>query len=192
MNEFTLPFDFPILDWIQHNLRNGFCDWFFPTITHLGDAGLFWILLTAILLIIPKTRKIGLCSALALILDLLICNVALKPLIDRMRPYNMEEYKTLGLELLTSIQKDASFPSGHTAGSFASAIAIIIYDRRLGIPAVILATIIAFSRLYVAVHFPSDVFAGALVGIAAAVIAYFITKKLYPFLAEKLAKKKEV
>ncbi|MBQ3967223.1 MAG: phosphatase PAP2 family protein, partial [Lachnospiraceae bacterium] len=169
---FTLPFDLPMLEGIQSSMRNDFFDGFFKTVTHLGDAGIFWILLTIALLIIPKTRKLGYCSAIALVLDVLLVNCCIKPIVNRDRPYTMAEYAARGIQLLIKKAHDASFPSGHTAASFASAVAILFYNRKIGIPAIILAAIIGFSRLYVAIHFPSDVFVGAIVGILCAIIAY--------------------
>ena len=185
---FTLPFDFEILEFIQANLRNTFCDAFFPAITHLGDAGIFWIALSLILFIIPKTRKIGLCSGLALFINLIIVNFGLKPVIARTRPYDMiEEYAAHGLNLLTKIQTDFSFPSGHTSSSFASATVLFAHNKKGGAAALFLAVLIAFSRLYVAVHFPSDVLAAVLIGIICGTIAYFIMKALI----KKFSNKKE-
>ena len=186
---FTLPFDLPMLEGIQSSMRNDFFDGFFKTVTHLGDAGIFWILLTIALLIIPKTRKLGYCSAIALVLDVLLVNCCIKPIVNRDRPYTMAEYAARGIQLLIKEAHDASFPSGHTAASFASAVAILFYNRKMGIPAIILAVIIGFSRLYVAIHFPSDVFVGAIVGILCAIIAYFICQKTYPMLENKFGKK---
>ena len=188
--EFVFPFDFPILEYIQTYFRNGITDAFFPAITHLGDAGILWIALTALLLIFPKTRKIGFCSAIALAVNFLIVNIGLKPVINRTRPYHMEnEYLAYGLELLTKIQLDPSFPSGHTTASFASATGIFAYNKKFGIAAFITAVLIGFSRLYVAVHFPSDVFAGVLIGIVCGVIAYFINEAIVKTINKKKASK---
>ena len=176
---FTLPFDFEILEFIQTNLRNAFCDVIFPAVTHLGDGGAFWIALSLILFIIPKTRKIGLCSGLALLINLVIVNFGLKPIIARTRPYDMiEEYAAHGLNLLTKIQTDFSFPSGHTSSSFASATALFAHNKKAGAAALMLAVVIAFSRLYVAVHFPSDVFAAVIIGVICGILAYIIMKAI--------------
>ncbi len=131
-------------------------------ITHLGDAGIFWILLTIVLFLFPKSRKAGIVSAAALLLSLLITNLILKNLVMRIRPYEVVD----GLKLLVAPQWDTSFPSGHTSASFASAAAL--WKKAPGkwsLLALILAFLIAFSRLYVGVHYPTDVLAGLLVGI---------------------------
>lgn len=155
-------FDANVLLWIQDNLRNPVLTAFFKTITHLGDKGLIWILLTAFLLLFQKTKRIGILSGMALLGSLLINNVILKQLIARIRPYDVIP----GLQLLIERQTDFSFPSGHAGSSFAAA--VILYKelpKKYGIPALILAVLIAFSRLYVGVHYPTDIIGGAVTGI---------------------------
>ena len=115
-----LQLDQNILLFIQEYIRHDWMDWFWKGITHLGDFGIFWILLTIVLLIPKKTRKAGLASALALIIGTLITNVAIKNVVARIRPYEVIQE----LELMIEKQKDFSFPSGHTCASFASAFAI--------------------------------------------------------------------
>lgn len=156
-------FEAKIVLWIQQNLRADALDPIVTAITSLGNAGIFWIILTVLLLIFKKTRKIGLCCALALIFDLLAVNIAIKPLVARVRPYvTLPEIVPLG-----HLSKDFSFPSGHSAASLAAAWAIFrTTKRKFGVPAMILALLIALSRLYVGVHYPTDVIAGILIGIA--------------------------
>ena len=170
MIEFITQIDHEILIFIQENLR---FDWLTePTIfvSHLGDHGKIWIILCLILLLFKRTRKAGFCGLIALLINLLITNVTLKPLIGRIRPY--EQFSDL--LLLLEKQKDFSFPSGHTSSSFAAAWAIFQMDRDgnkrtiLGLTALFLAIWIAWSRLYVAVHFPTDVLAGVVIGIFSA------------------------
>lgn len=115
-----LQLDQNILLFIQEYIRHDWMDWFWKGITHLGDFGIFWILLTIVLLIPKKTRKAGLASALALIIGTLITNVAIKNVVARIRPYEVIQE----LDLMIEKQKDFSFPSGHTCASFASAFAI--------------------------------------------------------------------
>ena len=115
-----LQLDQNILLFIQEYIRHDWMDWFWKGITHLGDFGIFWILLTIVLLIPKKTRKAGVASALALIIGTLITNVAIKNVVARIRPYEVIQE----LELMIEKQKDFSFPSGHTCASFASAFAI--------------------------------------------------------------------
>lgn len=163
--------DADFLLYIQEHIRCGFLDKIFPNITFLGDAGIFWIVLSAILLCFKKTRRAGICSALALLGSLLLNNLLIKPLVNRTRPYELIE----GLVLMGKKAKDASFPSGHTAASVASAVAMCRFlKKRWSIPLIVLALMISFSRLYIAIHYPSDVLAGLIDGILLAVIAWVI------------------
>ncbi len=174
----TQGFDLPILDWISEHLWCPALDALMPAITHLGDAGIIWIILALTLLIIPKYRSSGAKVALALLLGLLVCNVALKPLVARMRPF---EYQLLHfgkeIPLLIPAPTDFSFPSGHTNASFAAATALMLHDRKLGIPASILAALIAFSRLYLYVHYPTDVLAAIALGATLACLSNFLVNK---------------
>ncbi len=164
--------DFSALDAIAA-CRNLVLDAFFSAVTHLGDGGIIWIVLALSLLCIRKTRPLGLCMALALIFDLLLCNLCLKPLIDRPRPFALRE-----IALLISAPHDASFPSGHTAASFAAAGVLALRRSKLAAPALVLATIIAFSRLYLYVHFPTDVLGGIVVGLLCAVLGCYFSGHL--------------
>lgn len=158
--------DFAILDWIRAHLQSSAGDAFFSRITHLGDGGVFWIVLTVLFLILPKTRRLGLCLALGLILDALLCNVLIKPLVGRIRPYDLRPQ----IELLVSAPSDFSFPSGHTAVSFAAVAALWRAKSRLWIAALVLALLIAFSRLYLYLHYPTDVLGGMVVGAIAGLL----------------------
>lgn len=163
-----------ILLWIQEHLRNPYLDPVVVFITHLGDSGWFWVVLTVILLIFQKTRKAGISSALALVFSLLINNVCLKKLVGRIRPYDQIE----SLTRLVEEQVDFSFPSGHSAASFAAAFAIYLnLPKRYGLPALALAGLIALSRLYVGVHYPTDVLFGAISGILCGLLAQFVVEK---------------
>ena len=177
-----------ILLFIQEHIRCGFLDAVFPYLTHLGDAGIFWIILTVVLLVFKKTRKAGICSACALIGSLLLNNLFLKPLVDRTRPYELVE----GLRLIGKAATDASFPSGHTAASFASATAIFPnVPKKYGIPLVILAFLIAFSRLYIGIHYPTDVLAGFLDGILLGVLANWLVRAVFKKMEIKKAAKQK-
>ena len=116
---------------------------------------------------LPRTRKLGLVVTAALVLEAIPCNLILKPLVARARPFTVNP----AVELLITKPTDFSFPSGHTSASFAVVSALFFRKERLWIPAGILAALIAFSRLYLYVHYPTDVLAGALVGILAGWIA---------------------
>lgn len=170
-----------ILDWIQNHLRCDFLDGFFSFITHLGDAGLFWIALAVLLIFFKKTRKTGLMMGLALVLGLLVCNLTLKPLVARIRPFDINTAVTLLIER----PHDFSFPSGHTQASIGAAAVLLIRDKRLGIPAILLAVLIAFSRLYLYVHYPTDVLTAALLGSLFAVLSVRIIDALFAKISEK-------
>lgn len=163
--EAALQWDGQALLFIQEYIRQDWMDGIWKTITHLGDAGWFWILLGILLLIPKKTRKAGIAALMALAIGALITNVALKNIVARIRPYEVVE----GLKLLIEPQLDFSFPSGHTCASFGAALAMYSFlERKWGIPLVILAVLISLSRLYVGVHYPTDVIGGAVVGVLAA------------------------
>lgn len=164
-----------ILLWIQNNLRNDVLTPFMKVVTMLGNKGWFFILVSLILLCLPKTRKTGLACALSLILHLLAVNLCLKPLIFRARPYDVIP----GLVNIIEKQSDASFPSGHTAAAFAvTTVLLLRADKRLSIPMLVLSVILAFSRLYVGVHYPTDVLAGVLIGVLFGVISVWIVDKI--------------
>ena len=165
----ALSFDLPILDWIQANLQSDFMDKFMPFITVFGDAGIFWMVISALFVIFPKTRKTGLGMAFAMMIGLVVCNITLKPLIARIRPYDLQAELGVTIRLLCDAQHDFSFPSGHTIASFEAAV-VMLKNRKLGIPAMILAVLISFSRLYLYVHYPTDVIASVILGTVFALI----------------------
>ena len=140
-----------VLDWLQAHLRCDFLDAVMPWISRICDHGEIWILLAAVLLLLRKHRWTGMSLSFALILDLICCNIVLKPLVGRIRPFLVNT----AVELLTAPPADASFPSGHTAASFAAVFALRASGSPLWKPALVLAAGIAFSRLYLYVHFPS-------------------------------------
>ena len=169
-----MAWEFNLLDQIQQHLANDFLNALVPRISSLGDAGLIWIALSILLLLFPKTRKAGLASGIALLFMLITGNMILKPLVARLRPFTVNT----AVELLIPPPTDFSFPSGHTYASFASASAIFRNNRKIGIPALILASLIAFSRLYLYVHYPTDVLFGSLFGILAGWIGNLISKRV--------------
>lgn len=168
-------FEFAVLDFIQNNIANDFLDFIMPKITALGNAGVLWIILTVIFLISKKYRSTGWVMLIALVLDLILCNIILKPLVARTRPYDINT----AFELLIPAQHDYSFPSGHSAASFAAVSAMYFTKCSLWKPAVFVAAAIAFSRLYLYVHFPTDVAAGILLGILSGLAAVKIYKRLF-------------
>ena len=154
--------EFAILDWIQNTLRCDLLDITRPFVSALCDHGEIWIILALVLLAIRQTRLQGAAVACGLALDLIACNLFLKPLFGRARPFVLNP----AAALLVLPPLDASFPSGHTAASFAAVAALKASGSPLWKPALGLAAVIAFSRLYLYVHWPSDVLGGALLGAA--------------------------
>ena len=163
-----------VLDWLQAHLRCDFLDAVMPWISRICDHGEIWILLAAVLLLLRKHRWTGMSLSFALILDLICCNIVLKPLVGRVRPFLVNT----AVELLTAPPADASFPSGHTAASFAAVFALKASGSPLWKPALAVAVVMAFSRLYLYVHWPSDVLGGVLVGAAAGYAGAWAAKKL--------------
>ncbi len=155
-----IELELAVLDWIQAHLQCGFLDAVVPRITVLGNGGAVWILMAVVLLIIPKTRRIGCAVTLSLLIDLLLCNILIKPLVARPRPFTLRE-----VELLIAAPTEFSFPSGHTAAAFTATTALFFSKSKGWIPALILAVLLAFTRLYLYVHYPTDVICGALLGI---------------------------
>lgn len=162
------------LDFLQ-TIHTPLLDKILAFITSLGNAGIIWIVLAIVLLILPKTRKTGIIVAAALLMDLILCNLILKNLVARVRPYDVNT----AIAILIKKPLDFSFPSGHTAASFAAMTALFLAKmKKAWIAALILAVLIAFSRLYFYVHYPTDVLGGAVVGILSGIIGYAIVEKL--------------
>ena len=173
-----------ILIWIQENLRADWLDPIMKGITFLGNAGWLWIVLSAIFLLLPKQRKLGLTTSFALIFDLCTVNMLIKKIVARPRPY------TVITDLVSIIgpQSDFSFPSGHTAGSFAFVSVLwFLAPKKVSIPMTVLAVLISLSRLYVGVHYPTDVLGGAIIGSVCGIAAVYFVKWLW----KKIEKKKE-
>ena len=146
-----------ILDALQ-NIHTPWLDKIMVAITSLGNAGILWIVMAAVLLIIPRTRKVGICMAIALVLDLLMTNCLLKNLVARTRPYDVANFTDL-----------------------------MSRKKLLGAISCVIAILIAFSRMYLYVHFPTDIIGGIVVGVAAGVAAGFILRAIDKKLAAKAA-----
>ena len=160
--------------WIQESVRCDVLDGFFVFITHLGDAGFIWIVTSVVCLFFKKTRKAGVVSLIALVCSLLVNNVFLKNVVARTRPYDA----MTSLICIIEAQSDYSFPSGHSAASFAAGVSFFRFlPKAYGIPAIVLAVLIAFSRLYVGIHYPTDVIAGVISGILMSFIAGWVYEK---------------
>lgn len=188
LDTLAVGFDLPILDWIAANLWCPILDTVMPIITLFGDAGIFWIAVALVFLFTKKYRKTGLGMAIALILGLLVCNIWLKPLICRIRPYDFQMmYFAREIPLLVDGMHDFSFPSGHTIASFEAAVLIFLNNKKLGIPALILAVLISFSRLYLYVHYPTDVIFSVVFGTVFAFLGNWLAPKILKVFPAKKA-----
>lgn len=168
-----MSIELKILDFIQ-TLHTPVLDKIMVGGTKLGDVGIIWIILTAILLIIPKTRRTGGVMLVALVVQTVLCNVILKNLFARTRPYDVNTT----VQLLVPKLHDFSFPSGHTSASFTAVSALYFSKDKLWKPALVLACLIAVSRLYLYVHYPTDVLGGLLLGVLSGYIGYKIMEKV--------------
>lgn len=162
MFDALLQLDGTVLLWIQENIRTVSLSVILAPFTMLGNAGLLWIVLSLAMLCVPKTRKAGALALCAMALGLVVTNLTIKPLVSRPRPWLVVE----GLGHIVEENDPNSFPSGHTCAAFAAG---LIWLRTLPwrwgrIAAVMLAVLMGLSRLYVGVHYPSDVLAGAVIG----------------------------
>lgn len=183
-----LSFDLSVFEWIQ-GIQNEFLSAIMVFITTLGNAGAIFIVLALVLLFTKKYRKAGLAVAVALIVMLLCNDLFLKEFFARPRPFNLfdtdpEKYAEWGTRYifpeLVHKPSSYSFPSGHTSSAFAAAIALLWHNRKFGIPVTIFAALMGFSRIYVEVHYCTDVIAGVVSGTICALIAVLIVKFLFP------------
>ena len=204
LNDFIVNFDVAVYQFVD-SIMNPVLDTIFTLITHLGDTpGIIWWVLAVILFIPKKTRKLAIVLIAGLAIASAVNNLALKNIIERPRPYNIDPsvWTNAGYEYIWPglIDKSSSwsFPSGHTSSSIGAGFALLLAcckDKKLalGIPAFILSLLIGFSRIYVHVHYPSDVVAGAVVGLLGGLVAYVIYAKLlvpkvFPAINKKLKK----
>ena len=165
-----MDWEFRFLDSIQKYFSGNFMDNIMPKISSLWNAGLIWIIFTIVMLLFKNTRKYGYTCGLSLIIMHFTSNIFIKNIVCRLRPFQIRDY----INLIINPPLDSSYPSGHTYASFAFATALLCCNKKLGIPAIILACMISFSRLYLYVHFPTDVLASIILGIATGILSYYI------------------
>ena len=171
--KFIQGIDWAILHFIRDNLFCPFLDAVMPIISTLGNSGVIWIVISAALLFSKKYRKYGLLCLCGMLIGLLVGNVALKNIVARPRPCWTED-----ISLLIKNPTDFSFPSGHTLSSVISAVILCSAGRKFAFFTIPLAALIAISRLYLYVHFPSDVIFAALLGIAIGFMTLALSKKI--------------
>ena len=204
-----MGWDAGFLLYIQEYIRSDFLNPIMKVLTHSGDKGILLIVLILALLFIPRTRAIGIMSTISIAIEALLNNVLLKNLIARTRPYDEIE----GLVNLVGKQSDYSFPSGHTGAAFAVAGAMLVVAlfglpmiektgefkradpsltlKLISVILIMYATLLAFSRMYVGVHYPTDVLCGLLLGLGTSAVAYLIYQVAIKKIHERKAKVKE-
>lgn len=168
-------FDFKLLLWVQENVRTPILSAFFIPFTTIGNAGFLFIFIGVVLSFFKKTRRAGLTLLISLALSFILNDLTVKNIIQRARPYN--SYSQI-IPLVPPPGK-YSFPSGHTAAAFSSMVTLFFTKKKYAIPGLILAVIMGLSRIYVGVHYPSDVLCGAILGSVVAVIVSLTVKKAY-------------
>ena len=176
-----MNFDCTILHWIQNTLVCPAMDFLMPKITLLGNGGAVWLLAAVSLLITKKFRKYGAFLLAGPAAGVLVGNLTLKPLIARSRPCWLDE----SVQLLIANPTDYSFPSGHTLSSVIGATVMTKAKRKFGLAAIPLAAIISFSRLYLYVHFPTDILAAAALGVGIGLVTCMIGDKVWNALTKK-------
>ena len=172
-----MEWEFKVLDFIQNNLTCSFLDWLMPKVSGLAEFGALWIFIVVVFLCFKKYRKDGFILLVSLMLGFLIGNLLLKNVIVRDRPC----WINTTVQLLVSNPTDYSFPSGHTLSSFIGATCVTFTNKKFAWIAFPIAVLIAFSRLYLYVHFPTDIICGMVLGITIAAVVNFVAKKIYPY-----------
>ncbi|MCD7855577.1 MAG: phosphatase PAP2 family protein [Clostridiales bacterium] len=149
-----------VMQFLQENFDSRFLDKVMPRISATANAGLVWILIACIMFMSDKYKDTSKILIKALLISTFVCNVVLKPLFGRVRPFDAIE----GIESKIKEPHDGSFPSGHTMASFVAAMVIFCANPILGLIAFCLAFFIGLSRLYLLVHYPSDIIVGSWLG----------------------------
>lgn len=137
-------------------------------VSAIGNSGIFWILTALILLVFKKTRKCGVFMLITMAICFIVGNLGIKNIVARERPFTV----ATDIVLKIPIPSEYSFPSGHTMNGFAAATTIFLFYKKPGIFALLLASLIAFSRMYLFVHYPTDILGGIVIGAGAANLVY--------------------
>ncbi|MBQ0000139.1 MAG: phosphatase PAP2 family protein [Clostridiales bacterium] len=168
-----MNWEFRVLDFIERKFHSKRWTRMMKLATNFGEKGIFLSIWTLIMGANKKTRKEGVTMGLGLIIEALLCNLVLKPSVGRTRPYDIREK----IELLIPKLKDASFPSGHTGATFATAAALFFSKTKMWIPAALMACSTGFSRMYFYVHYPTDILGGAALGVSSGWAAARLQKR---------------
>lgn len=163
---------------ILYALQGLHSSWLDPVMiffTTLGDNGIIWILIALFCISFKKSRKCGVLILITLLFCLIVGNEFIKNLVARPRPFQLLEGE---FSLIIPPPSEYSFPSGHTMHGFGAATMIFLHNRKAGIAALLGAAVIAFSRMYLFVHFPTDIIGGLIIGVFAAVLVYIAADKV--------------
>lgn len=179
LNSYFAGFDAAVMQLVHrlYDIAGGFFTPFFEFISVLGDGGIFLIILSLFLMLFPRTRRYGLAILLGISIGALITNLWLKPSIFRPRPYTDEGsvFQQIWMTMGQHMESDKSFPSGHTTAAFSAMTALFLTgNKRVSWTAFIFGILMGISRIYLAVHYPSDVLGGILVGLFAGSLSAFI------------------
>jgi len=184
--ELIQSYDIFILDVIHKAFVNDATNAFWKIITMFGDAGIFWLALSLLLVVFRRTRKDGTAMLFAVMIGFIVGNMVLKNAVGRIRPYDVNLLVPIAVEHLS----DYSFPSGHTMASLGAAIALFYREKKYGIPALVLAVLVAISRLHLYVHYPSDVLGGVIIALCSSLLGFIISELLFNWLSRKMPNRK--
>jgi undecaprenyl-diphosphatase len=162
------------MQWME-SVHSHILDVVMTSITYCATYSAIWLSICLLMLSKSACRKYVPAILVSILLAYIVCDFVLKPLVGRERPYD-----AMDLEPIVAVSTSFSFPSGHTASSFAAATALYLYDRRYGIPALVFAALVGISRVYLLVHWPTDVIAGAMIGMVCALSVYAMMNRMFP------------
>lgn len=185
--EAVTTWDASVITAIYENVHSAFLTMFFRIVTLLGEGGIFWIAVAVILLFFKKTRRSGICIGASLLIGVIVGNGIIKNVVARPRPYDAIE----GIESVVSHLSDYSFPSGHSLCCFEAATALAMNRTKWAIPAYVGAVLVAVSRLFLFVHYPTDVICGALLGVLFGVLGSLAAGAIYDRVCANIAASKK-
>lgn len=185
--EAVTTWDASVITAIYENVHSAFLTMFFRIVTLLGEGGIFWIAVAVILLFFKKTRRSGICIGASLLIGVIVGNGIIKNVVARPRPYDA----IAGIESVVSHLSDYSFPSGHSLCCFEAATALAMNRTKWAIPAYVGAVLVAVSRLFLFVHYPTDVICGALLGVLFGVLGSLVAGAIYDRVCANIAASKK-